>query len=209
MQLHTEYYNAVLVPGGSYAIDKKVAKTNEDGRVVEEMQREFFTVINTSGTRHRLKTMHVFDSADDVSRNAPFSMEVQLHDHWDPLGGGGSSGDVVTVHPASDPEWMLPCRLGPFEDIARSMWRFHSSEPDPFHPAVFIWSGMKRALPPLAITDMKCPTIILTGALHRAGWDSFQGIVTHTRPLAPGGRAPYDGREAPKQNFVLPLSPQA
>ena len=203
VQLQNEYLNTVLVPNANFGLYKTVNRANEDGTTTEVRQREYFTVINTMGTKHRLKMMHTFASADDVAQNAPFAMEVQLFERWESPegGGGGDGGDVVRVYAQSDPEWVLPSRLGAFHEFAKSLFRFHTSEADPGSPAVLVWSGVKRALPPMPLTDPKCPTLALVGALHQKGWDSHKGIVRHTELLAVGKRAPYDGRESPKQKF--------
>jgi len=199
-QLETEYFASVITPHSNFAVDHTVGRPQEDGSEKRETQRDYFTVINVAHARRRPHLVHTVAAADETEHNAPFAMEVQLMERWY-LPEGGGLDEVIRVFPQDDPEWVLPCRIAPFDSFVRFLLRFDNSEPDDESPAILTWTGCRRALPPVPLTDPRCPTLALIGALKQQGWEKSEGTVVHTALLPTGGHAPYDGRLAVKHKF--------
>ena len=145
--------------------------------------------------------MHTHQSADDVQIIEPFSMEVQMMDRWAPEDEGAVGAETVTVYALSDPEWVVPARLGNFGDYNARLTRYFREVVVETRPGVVVWEDPRRAVPTIPITDIHYPTVCLIALLRSAGWYSKEGTVTHTSLLAPGTTAPYDGREAMKQKY--------
>jgi len=198
--LEKEYLASVLVPARNFAVDHGVTNRREDGTQVQEVQRDFFTVVNVAHSKAKRSTMHTVEKASEQESTQPFAMEVQLMDRWqDP---DGAVGDGVTrVYAESDPEWLVPARIATFSDFAHRLWLYDTVTQDVDHPACLIWSGERRALPLMPLTDQKCPTLWLVLALQKAGWVSVDHVVTHTALKPPAIKADYDGRESMRQKF--------
>jgi len=197
-QLQKEYYVATLVPHTYYSISHNVSTPQEDGRVRETMQTDYFYLINTCTSRSREHVLHTVASADDPQATEPFVVEVNMLDRW--FHPDVPDDGVIRVHQELDATWLVPGKIASWNDWSQRLWRYGKVEPDSDHAGCLVLSDAVKAIPTVPLLDAKCPSIVLVAHLLHNGWVDRKGAVEHTELLPIGGHLPFDGREATTKN---------
>ena len=102
-----------------YAVDTHTNTVREGG--AEEVVRETkcFQLVLMTHSRSRPHLMHSCFSADDMSLTKGIALHVRLMDRWQ--ADAALEQGARLVYTESDPEWLLPSRIAPFEDWLRSL----------------------------------------------------------------------------------------
>jgi len=193
-----EYLNKAVPPGHFYGVERTVEEQTEDGNVEQRQITQYFHLIGVTCGQSKEKSIHTFQTADDVRLTAPMAWNVQFFERWTPP---DRSGEATLVFAESDAEWVLPSRIATFDDLAHRTFRYNTVAPDPDHIGTLVLSDRHRAKPDCAILDATCPAICVRFALLEQGWTPLGAAVDHVHvPLEDQPRE-FDGRVAVKQKW--------
>ena len=110
--------------------------------------------------------------------------------------------DCTLVYTDTDAYWIPWSALGAFPDLQRSLTRFTATV-SMRHQQCLELSNPERALPPYAVTDLRCPTLSILAELYRRGWRTSEGRVVHVSTEI----GLMDSREAIKMKILQRPSP--
>jgi len=206
-QLQNEYYKEVFKPGVVYSVDHPVSTQQEDGRVVDEQQTDYFNVVCVTTGRTREHTMHTVATADDVQETQPFVIEAEMLDRWhvppSPEGEAIPDDGLTRVVTESDAMWMVPEKIASFHALSHDLYRWTRVEPDTEHKGCLVLYDRELATPMLALTDPRMPTCVLSEELVRQGWNEHKHYVLHNVLMGPDRPNLYDSRMAIRQTFYF------
>ena len=189
--LHTEYLQCALKPPHWYVIDVHLAGMDADGNPETTMEKAYFQIINVVTSRSRPHLMPTIESHEEIVNTSVLAFLVQ---EASPKPDVVCEGDGVVVFPDAEPMWKRWHDLGPFHIVRSSLLRFSQTGASVGNEGCLLLWDAVRAVPDHALTDSRCPALIVLVECHRRGWRSVLGSVTHTDVEV----GPMDGREATK-----------
>jgi len=194
-KLEREYLAATLLPLQYYGVEAEAEVPQDDGAVVRERQTTYFQVLGTQTARTREKTMHCWDSREDIHKTSSMLVHVIWLSRWERP--GDPQDDVLRVHEDGEAEWVQPQHITPsFDNFQNHMVQYCTSVVDPDEPCVYILSGPRRAAPRFAITDPRTPVLALVWHLRNEGWLPVPAYHEHSVVPSPGAPQEFDSREA-------------
>ena len=169
---------AILDDRSYYSIDHTVEVEDDDGAKVEPvLHRSYFQIEDVTHSRKRQKLMHTVQSADDISLTQPLALLVRsFTDQSGNVLTSSAASAVRCVDDASEPLWMVPSRLGVFDDWVNRLHKWNQSVIESEPLVTLLWEP-RRAVPTIPIMDKRCPTIMCIWALKKkvdASWEVGQ-----------------------------------
>lgn len=198
--LRIEYLQSVFAPQTWYRVKIPQADLDDVGEPVEREETRYFQILQMASGQSRPHVMPTIESHDDVMLLARMALNIQEgSEHVDQ----GGEEDQVLVYMDTDPHWISWKDVGPWQQVHRTLTRFKVVLGSAEQPGCLQLSDSERAVPMHALTDLKCPTLVILKELRRRGWQSIRGRVVHqTTDIAS-----MDGREAKamKAYFIVLL----
>jgi len=196
--LQNEYLGATLENNVVSSCKHQAERINADGASEAYEHVASFKVIETVNSRHRPDLMKTAFSHQDVVLSSPLAVNVQWYTPWQVEGVDVAVGSMH-VHVESDPEWVQPARLGPWEALRDKLSRWSCEHALEGHPEVLVLSGEQRALPITPVEDEHCPVLVLADQLLQQGWTMEKHLITHVNPDA----HIFDGRNSTRMRWYF------
>lgn len=195
-----EYLDTTMRPSRYYSVVSTVREHNEEGQLVQREEEKHWQLITTVSGTKREKTVHMWRSSEEIRNVAPVAWRVQFMDTWAHDSRPEEHG-TVRVMPESDPEWVTPERIAPFEELAHNLYTYDTAIPDAEQPGTVVLSGRHRAKPNIPIMDAKCQVSGVVWELEHQGWTPLNARVGRTDVPGEGAPKQYDGRVECKMKF--------
>ena len=195
--LRREYMQCVLDVHQVYSVDLPQVGMGEDGEPRQNMERKFFQVLGVVAGRSRPKLMPTIETEKDVAVRARLAFSIQDMSVRPVADDANPDGTVVFQD--SDSMWMRWDELAPFPSVRKSLTRYQCVVGSNQHAHCMVLSEALVALPPYAVTDLRCPTLCILDALRDQGWRATRGRVEHTDLVV----GVYDGRDSKKMKVYL------
>jgi hypothetical protein len=174
-----EYLRSVLAPGECYSFEVGAGEVWRPAAAVpaEDEVLAADAPASRDGVTHFFQVKNMVSPASrpvlaptaegNPEFEGAFNVLVQYLDRFDD--GTAPVGDSIELFEDSDDLWVRWQDLGPWNSLRRHMTHWRVCEASA-HPACVVWSGPQNAHNQLALTDPKCPAIILAESLHQLGW---------------------------------------
>jgi len=176
--LRNEYLVSVLKEGTHYALGTNTSVMGADGTVKQDVQFEFFQLINTAHGQHRPRRMTATDPDDDVAHNASLALQVVRKGALLP-GAAAPAEDPTSrvLVRESDPVWVRPDELGVYDAwyLRLQKWTVAPSE----QPGCVVVSKPKIVYNEIPYLDDRCPTLPICWKLKRLGWRGQDRKAVH------------------------------
>ena len=189
-RLRCEYLASVLQPKKWYEIFVPSAGMDEDGQPVVREERKVFQLLNRVQAKSRPRLMPTIESHShpvNTDRLALCIQEVSVRG----VEGDGGEGSLL-AYADSDSRWVRWSELGPWNEVQRSLAQFQVVQGAPEHAGCLILRDAEAAKPEFALTDLRCPTLLILTELKRRRWRLVKERVEHTDALV----GPMDTRAA-------------
>lgn len=177
--LHNEMLASILERNTVFSCRVPTELVAHDGHAEQAMRDVIFRVIDVAYSRSRPELIHTFLSAEDLVLACPLAVNVQHYDIWATTEDEHTAGQLV-VYTESDPEWVQPARLAPTQVLQQSLLRYDCVTTLDTQPGVLVLSRPRNAVPVHALTDERCPLLVLAQELVRRGWTATKAMVRHT-----------------------------
>jgi hypothetical protein len=189
-RMQSEYLQVVLRENTFYSVDLEQSTTNgpDVGAIVP--LRMFFNILGTRTSQQKPKLVDTYRSGEQVSG---LTLHMQPFDVWRT----DAFDAIVSVFPEADAEWMHALDLAPFARLEHNLNSWDDTVSA--YAGCFELSNMKPAVPMLALTDQRCPTITIVGHLMALGWVPHDGLFTHVSATD----LRFDGRKPSAQKNYL------
>ena len=141
--LEKEYLAATLRPHTFYAVEKEVQGMGGQGQPEVKTETVYFELLAALEAKHRERTMHTVEVADDLLKTSGFVLHVVFHDRWPP-DGREDDDSTLYVFPEADDEWVVPARICEFDRMANHMVEFGTATHDPTQEGCLVLADPKR-----------------------------------------------------------------
>jgi hypothetical protein len=193
-----EWLVSVLKPNATFSVDSDVLVPGEDGRAQECVRTRYFEVLDVVTSRNRPKTMPtVHVGENNVVQTAAVAFHVQMLDRFDPEA-GGSAPDAAwrLVHNDMEPQWVVPSKIAPFDDMARRMIHWQQVSESAAIDGCLLLERPVRAKAVIPIMDVNCPAATVHALLTTKGWKAVEHMVKH-----PNAASEFDARDGVKMKW--------
>ena len=187
--LRIEYLEAVLKPSCFYSLDVPVASMDEEGRPVEQIERNFFQLVSKTFGNSRPFIMPTIYSHEEVALRSRLALNIQ---EFSVSVEHAASPHSPILYEDRDTSWIDWKDLGPWLSVRQSLQHFARAQASSEHSCCIVLADPSPAAPDMALTDSKCPVLYIMLELHKRGWKSLYERVVHDEPIV----SFMDGREA-------------
>jgi hypothetical protein len=191
----------------TYAVKHPVQRPSPAGVPEDAMRTTHFEVTAIVRARARPTLMPTVLLPDLCMMREPVALQVRFLDVWghEAIGGQLEPGARL-VYPESDPEWVTPSRITPFQFLREQLTRFTWALPSEEVGGCLVLREPHAGGPRWPLHDERCPTLTLQWNLtSNLGWDLVTSRVTHT--LATVGS--LDSRGGPSNKWYYRLLMQS
>ena len=182
-QQRCEYLHCALKPMRWYCVDIPQADIDDNWRPVERQERQYFQVLRVVTPQSRPKLMPTIKSQEDIILTSRLAFHVQRasvsRDRASTLSADAEDNNVQVFFDEDD-DWADWQDLGPFEHVYTSLMVFQSAEGVEDQQNCLSLGDPVSAAPTLALSDAKCPTLMIYNALLDQGWKSVEQTVHHS-----------------------------
>jgi hypothetical protein len=202
--LRVEYLKDVLKPLEHFSVDLPRAGLDVEGRPMESVEKKHFQILSITHSQSRPQLMPTIESHGDVSLKSALALNIQ---EYSAMPGADVAEGSVLVYPDRNPLWVDWKDLGDFTTVRETLRVYRSAMGSESNRGCIMLSDSVHAVPVHAVTDMKCPALVMLSVLYREGWRPARSRIVHVSP-EPGQ---MDAREATRMKsyyLVLMKLPQ-
>lgn len=178
--LRAEYLQCVLKPRQWYSITVPRATLGVDGEPAEITEPKYFQVVAKTYAKSKPKLMPTIESHRHKISSSKLALCLQEVTVRRGDGTGVEGSDSVVVFEDIDAQWQSWEELGDFPYVRTSLTRFQTAAGSPEHEACIVLSEAVPVVPEFALTDERCPSLLMILELRRLGWRPIAASVVHT-----------------------------
>ena len=174
--LRIDFMTSVIAQLQWYSVDLTKAAMDESGVPIEIVQREYFQVLARVTSQSRPHLMPTIHSHRDTMMRARLALHTQSATVKP---GAVDPDDGVVLFEDNDPAWVSWAELGPWVEVRGSLQHYRRVVGSLDHPGCVVAHDPVVATSPFAVTDLRCPAILMIKELHRRGWRPSKCRVLH------------------------------